>query len=143
MNDLATVAEAFKDVDKLRNFSNTGRANWLNKLFQVGAGFGGGATVGAPTTGAAITVLGPYISTKILTSPRLVKWLLDTAKETAGQTSARAYGRSTVDTSLGALNRLIAIRQNTKDREERDAATALLDSLSEAEGVEGFEKLGE
>ena len=86
LDDLAKVSEALKDADKFRNFSNTARNVLWGSLFTGGFGgagsavaMSGGLDLGAAAGGAAITAAGltipSFLTAKLLTSPRFVRWL--------------------------------------------------------------------
>jgi len=80
LKDLASIARRMKAPQRFGNSSGTGRANFLNNLFLVGAGGVGGVSGAvfspiAGVTAAASTLLAPATLGKIWTSPKLIKWM--------------------------------------------------------------------
>ena len=88
LDDLARVSESLKDADKFRNYSNTARNVLWGSLFTGGFGgagsaiaMSGGLDLGAAAGGAALTTAGltvpSFLTAKLLTSPRFVRWITD------------------------------------------------------------------
>lgn len=82
LNRLTELTAAVKDAQGQRNFSNTARAMGVLGLISGVTGGAGALATGdwkGAATGAALPLIAPYAAAKLMTSPRFVKWLADTA----------------------------------------------------------------
>ena len=78
LNRLTRVASSLKETAKQRNFSNTAQANFYSNL--MGGGMIGGAV--ASPTHALAAYLTPKLFSRVMTSPRFIRWVSEGANIT-------------------------------------------------------------
>lgn len=79
LDDFVVMAKGWKDQGAIINSSNTAMANVYNSLF-TGSAMVGGYNAGGPEgaiVGGGLALLSPYVAARLLTSPKVVKWLTE------------------------------------------------------------------
>jgi len=132
LDTLLEVSKRAKDLEALANHSGTGSMNfYVNLLTTGGMGAGGYAVDG--TRGAATAVALPYMSAKLLTNPKFVRWLSRGIQE----------GATDFNSVTAHMGRLLAIAKVSPSiREEIYQFAKSVRDISQVSEEEGAAKTG-